>query len=47
MQNVPEFMRYFPDKIPKGRLPARDYFFNIMHTLNQEYVMSIVNHATT
>ena len=34
MQSVPEFMRFMPDSIPKGRLPCRDYFFTIMNTLN-------------
>ena len=37
-QKIPEFMKFFPDKIPKGRLPSRDYFFNIMNSLNSEYV---------
>ena len=34
MQGIDEFMRFFPDKIPQGRLPARDYFFNVMNTIN-------------
>ena len=45
MQNVPEFMRFMPDSIPKGRLPCREYFFTIMNTLNREYVGSLIRHA--
>ena len=33
MQKDPKFMKYFPDKLPKGRQPSRDYFFNILNTL--------------
>ena len=32
-----DMMAYFPDKLPKGRLPDRKYFFNIMNTLYGEY----------
>ena len=46
MSQIAAFMKFFPDKIPKGRLPSREYFFNVMHTLNQEYTMSIIKHAT-
>ena len=38
-------MVYFPRKLPKGRLPDRDYFFNILNTLNHEYVDKLVQHA--
>ena len=38
MQGIDEFMKYFPDKIPKGRLPAREYFFNVMNSINPGYV---------
>ena len=46
MQKIDAFMKFFPDKIPKGRLPSREYFFNIMNTINQDYTMSIIKHAT-
>ena len=26
------FMRHFPDKLAKGRVPDREYFFNLMNT---------------
>ena len=38
-------MRYFPDKLPKGRLPMREYFFNVLNTCNNEYVTQLVKHA--
>ena len=44
-QNDKSFMIHFPDKLPKGRLPSRDYFFNIMNTLQEEYLQSLIKHA--
>ena len=38
-------MRYFPASFPKGRLPDRAYFFNIMNTLMEDYVKQIIKHA--
>ena len=37
MQHDEHFMLYFPDKKAKSRLPERDYFFNVMNTLMEEY----------
>ena len=45
MRGSPDFMRFFPDKLPKGRLPDRDYFFNIMNTVNTEYMQQLIRHA--
>jgi hypothetical protein len=45
MQNDEHFMVYFPDKQAKNRLPERDYFFNIMNTLMEEYTQAIMRHA--
>ena len=45
MQNSPDFMKYFPEKLPKGRLPDRDYFFNLMNTINPEYTTRLIRHA--
>ena len=45
MQEIGPFMRYFPDKLPKGRLPNRDYFFNILNTANNDYVTQLIKHA--
>ena len=38
-------MRHFPDELPKGRLPSREYFFNIMNTGMGEYLASLIKHA--
>ena len=45
MQKDEEFMKYFPDILPVGRLPDRDYFWNIFNTLNEEYVAKLISHA--
>ena len=38
-------MAHFPDKMPKGRIPSRDYFFNVMNTLQAPYLQSLIIHA--
>lgn len=45
MKNDEAFMRYFPTRLPKGRFPDRDYFWNIMHTLMPEYTQALIKHA--
>ena len=45
MQLSPDFMKFFPDKLPKGRLPDRDYFFNVMNTVNHPYTSQLIRHA--
>jgi len=45
MQDSAEFMKFFPSQFPKGRLPDRTYFFNIMNTLMEDYVKQIWKHA--
>ena len=45
MQNSSDFMKYFPDKLPKGRLPDREYFFNLMNTINPTYTAQLIKHA--
>lgn len=39
------FMRHFPDELPKGRLPTRDYFFNILNTGMGDYLKDLIRHA--
>ena len=41
-----DFMMYFPDKLPKGRNPGREYFFNILNTLKPEYLAHLIEHAS-
>ena len=38
-------MIYFPDTFPKNHPPDREYFFNVLNTLNPEYVTKIITHA--
>ena len=40
-------MMYFPEKLPKGRVPDRVYFFNVLNTLKEGYVSSLIEHAVT
>ena len=41
----PDLMKFFPDKLPKGRLPDREYTFNVLNTLKEDYVKGIISHA--
>ena len=43
----PTMMRYFPDRLPQGKLPDREYFFNILMTKFPEYTEKMVNHANS
>ena len=40
-------MRHFPDELPKGRLPSRDYFFNIVNTGMGDYLVKAIKHANS
>ena len=40
-----EVMSYIPDRLPKGRLPDRVYFFNVLHTIHPEFVKEMVTVA--
>ena len=37
MQSDETFMKYFPSKLAKGRVPDREYFFNILNTFQPDY----------
>ena len=45
MQDDARFVRFFPSKLPKGRVPDREYFWNIMHTLHSDFVQQTIKHA--
>ena len=45
MKDDKSFMRYFPAKLPKGRVPDREYFFNILNTFYEPYLDQIIQHA--
>ena len=38
-------MQFFPASMPKGRLPDRTYFFNILNTISEQYMQAIIRHA--
>ena len=39
------FMSFFPDKFPKGKGPPRKYFFDVLNTLQPEYLAQVMSHA--
>ena len=39
------FMQYLPDPTKDGRLPEREYFWNVLHTLRAPYVQRLIQHA--
>ena len=45
-QKMPDIMKFFPDSLPKGRLPDRQFFWTVLNTLNTEYVTQCIEHAT-
>ena len=45
MKDANDVMRYFPNKLEKGRLPERKYFWNVLNTVNTEYVTTLIDHA--
>ena len=45
MQSDQEFLKLMPSKLPKGRVPDREYFFNCLNTIHPEFVQQIVRHA--
>ncbi len=45
MQEDAQFMQYMPSKLPRGRVPDREYFWNVLNTLNEEYVQQLISHA--
>ena len=47
VQNDSEVMFYMPSKLPKGRVPDREYLFNVLNTVREGYVRSICEFANT
>ena len=45
MQKDVIFMLYMPDPTADGRLPEREYFWNVLNTLQTEYVQQLIEHA--
>ena len=44
---APELMRHFPDRLPQGKLPDREYFFNILMSVHPDYTQEMVAHANS
>ena len=38
-------MMYFPTKMAKNRVPAREYMFNILNTFQPTYLQALIKHA--
>ena len=45
MQKDAAFMLYMPDPTPDGRVPEREYFWNVLNTLQTAYVQRLIEHA--
>ena len=38
-------MQYFPDKMPADRWADRTYFFNVLNSVDNEYLQRLIAHA--
>jgi hypothetical protein len=47
VQKDPDVMYYMASKLPKGRVPDREYLFNVLNTVKEGYLNTIVNHANS
>ena len=45
MKAEKKFVIYFPTKMAKNRLPDREYMFNILNTIEPEYLQTLIKHA--
>ena len=45
LKTDPQIMTYLPDRLPKGRLPDREYLFNILNTVYPEYAQALIKKA--
>ena len=45
MKEDEKIMLYFPSKMAKGRVPDREYFFNILNTFRPTYLHTLITHA--
>ena len=46
MKSDQELMKFFPTKMAKGRVPDREYFFNVLNTFQGEYLQRLIRHAS-
>ena len=45
MKSDEQFMKHFPTKMAKGRVPDREYFFNVLNTCQGNYLQQLITHA--
>ncbi len=45
MKTDAQIMMYFPSKMAKGRVPDREYFFNVVNTFHSDFVKNLIDHA--
>lgn len=45
VKTEPDLAIYFPDDKEGKRLPSREYFFNVIHTIEPGYIGSLLKHA--
>ena len=45
MKDDEEFMKFFPSKMAKGRVPDREYFMNVLNTVRGPFIQELIMHA--
>ena len=45
MKDDATFNSYFPENLPKGRNPSREYTWNILNSLHERFVAKLITHA--
>ena len=40
-----DITKYFPDVFPEGRGPPREYFFNVLNTVQPDFLRQMMEHA--
>ena len=43
--NDEQVMKFIPEVSIESRIPARDYFWNILNTVHPDYVKNVIEHA--
>lgn len=45
MKDDEKISKFFPTKMAKGRMPDREYFYNIVNTFHHDYLAELLRHA--
>ena len=45
VQGDEDVSKYFPDQFAVGKGPGRDYFFNVLNTVQPDFLNQIISHA--